>query len=112
MTNVSPVRSHGTVGLDIGLEIVARQSDEIYATAMQLPAGYAPEPRFDAVTPQGAAQEVANMTSAMLASRRPAPADCVRQPKGVTRQRGTVRCPYYLDRGQIDGASGDVSLSS
>lgn len=55
-----------TAGIDFGLEIVARQRDETYAKAMQLLAEYAPEPRFQAGTPQGAGPEVTGMMAGML----------------------------------------------
>lgn len=55
-----------TAGLDFGLQIVARQRDEVYAKGVQLLAEYAPDPPFNAGTIAGAGPEIAGMMSSMF----------------------------------------------
>ena len=55
-----------TAGLDFGLTLVAKLRDDSYAQSVQLLAEYAPQPPFNAGTPQSAPSEVRDMMAAMF----------------------------------------------
>jgi cyclohexyl-isocyanide hydratase len=55
-----------TAGLDFGLTLVAKLRDDSYAQSVQLLAEYAPQPPFNAGTPQSAPAEVRDMMAAMF----------------------------------------------
>lgn len=56
-----------TAGIDFGLALVGALRDRTYAEGVQLLAEYAPEPPFDAGTPQRAPAEVKALIEAMMA---------------------------------------------
>ncbi len=56
-----------SAGLDFGLALAARLRDESYAKTAQLVAEYAPQPPFDAGTPEAAGPEVTRRAEAILA---------------------------------------------
>lgn len=55
-----------TAGIDFGLSLVGQLRDREYAEAVQLTAEYAPEPPFDAGTPQRASAHVTGMMDGMF----------------------------------------------
>jgi transcriptional regulator GlxA family with amidase domain len=55
-----------SAGLDLGLAIVAKLRDPLYAQCVQLLAEYAPKPPFDAGTPARAPKEAHAMMSSMF----------------------------------------------
>lgn len=55
-----------TAGLDFGLALVAKLRDDTYAQSVQLLAEYAPEPPFNAGTPNTAPAPVREMMTAMF----------------------------------------------
>lgn len=61
-----------TAGMDFGLRLVARMRSDAYAKAVQLIAEYAPEPPFDAGSPD-------------------------RAPPGITRQMRDMFAPFHAD---------------
>ena len=56
-----------TAGIDFGLSLVGQLRDREYAEGVQLVAEYAPEPPFDAGTPQRAPAQVTAMMDSMFA---------------------------------------------
>lgn len=56
-----------TAGIDFGLALVGSLRDRTYAEGVQLLAEYAPEPPFDAGTPERAPPEVTAIIDAMMA---------------------------------------------
>ncbi|MEP9349425.1 DJ-1/PfpI family protein [Xanthobacter sp. KR7-225] len=56
-----------TAGIDFGLALVGALRDRTYAEGVQLLAEYAPEPPFDAGTPERAPAEVKAILDAMMA---------------------------------------------
>lgn len=57
-----------SAGLDLGLTVVARLRDELYAQSLQLLAEYAPEPPVDAGTPERAGKDVTALVGSMFVS--------------------------------------------
>jgi transcriptional regulator GlxA family with amidase domain len=55
-----------TAGLDLGLSLVAQLRDPTYAQGVQLLAEYAPDPPFDAGTPERAPADVTAMIGGMF----------------------------------------------
>ena len=55
-----------TAGIDFGLSLVGQLRDRQYAECVQLMAQYAPEPPYDAGTPERAPPEVTKMTRDMF----------------------------------------------
>lgn len=55
-----------SAGLDLGLAMTAELRDRSYAEAIQLLAEYAPEPAFDAGTPQRAPKETVDLIASMF----------------------------------------------
>lgn len=55
-----------TAGIDFGLSLVGQLRDRQYAECVQLMAQYAPEPPFDAGTPDKAPPDVTNLTRDMF----------------------------------------------
>ncbi len=55
-----------SAGLDLGLQVVAKLRDKVYAQSVQLLAEYAPQPPFNAGTPKTAPAEVHQMMGSMF----------------------------------------------
>lgn len=55
-----------TAGIDLGLTLIAELRDTFYAQNMQLLAEYAPQPPFNAGTPETAPKEAVQLMSAMF----------------------------------------------
>ena len=55
-----------TAGMDFGLQMLGRLRDRPYAEVVQLLAEYAPQPPYDAGSPERAPTDVRNMVEAMF----------------------------------------------